>query len=148
MDESNTHAGKENNKIRCIEIILSQSDLERTGCNLRWTLSVYSLENQPFEIQLSEGRGQKFHFMVYDWRRTIKGLLENLTIPYKVTKYFVPDNVYCDPHQKIGFSESDATLVFQNTTVLDKGDHSGKSLPRPRDSYDVPKGFVYEETDA
>ncbi|MEX1240066.1 MAG: hypothetical protein WEB30_10125 [Cyclobacteriaceae bacterium] len=67
--------------------------------NLHWTLSVYSLENQPVKKNRSIHNSEIFHFMVYDWKRTIKQLLEVQKIPYSIIQYFSPETIYKDAMQ-------------------------------------------------
>jgi hypothetical protein len=149
MDDSNTRAGNTNNEVQCVEIVVTKSSLQRSGNNLQWTLSVYSLENQPFEIHLPEEKGEKFHFMVYDWKRTIKHLLDDLKIPYAITRYFFTDTIYPEPDQRIIFSEEDARILSRwNTVPVDSkvNDHV-KSLSKG--SQDIPAEFgefVFDET--
>lgn len=81
--------------IRCIEVLISRKLMSGSQLDL-WPLSVYSLENNPVKQHYAEQGADVFHFMVYDWERTIKKILERNQIPYSVIQYFIPDRIYPD----------------------------------------------------
>ena len=72
--------------INCLEVLVPKIYLDKNVDNIYWTLSVYSLENAP--VKCSKNHSDAFHFMVYDWRRTIKKLLEHHQIPFSIVQYF------------------------------------------------------------
>jgi hypothetical protein len=76
--------------INCLEVLIPRMYLDNNVDNICWTLSVYSLENAPVE---SMNHSDAFHFMVYDWRRTIRKLLEQHQIPFSVVQYFTFDTI-------------------------------------------------------
>lgn len=75
--------------------------------NIIWTLSVYSLENRPVKDNGVLNNSEVFHFMVYDWSKTIKQLLEDQKIPYSILGFFTLDNIFNidDKDSRIGGSE-------------------------------------------
>lgn len=77
--------------INCLEVIIPRMYLDSNVDNIYWTLSVYSLENAP--VKSSVNHDDVFHFMVYDWRRTIERLLEHHQIPFSVVQYFTFDSI-------------------------------------------------------
>ena len=93
MREENTDATNHKSAIQCIEVLISRSYLRNSGHNLFWTLSVYSLENQPVKKDRSLHNSEIFHFMTYDWNRTIKKLLDDHKVPYAVIQNFAADNI-------------------------------------------------------
>lgn len=96
MRESNPHTKNQKSNIRCLEVLIPKSFIAGSGHNLHWTLSVYSLENQPVKKNRAIHNSEIFHFMVYDWKRTIKQLLEDQKIPYSIIQYFSPETIYHD----------------------------------------------------
>ncbi len=82
--------------VHCVEVLIAEDFLRHNPENLLWTLSVYSLENQPVKKDRDVSKAVIFHFMVYDWRRTIKDLLEIRQIPYSIVQYFDPESIYSD----------------------------------------------------
>jgi hypothetical protein len=95
---SNSIRNSERNKseIQCIEILVSKKYLHDQRNNLQWTLSVYSLENQPVNTERSLRNSEIFHFMLYDWKRTIKQLLDKSQVPYSIIQYFSPRTIHPD----------------------------------------------------
>jgi hypothetical protein len=91
MRDGKTSTGKSTSKIQCIEVLISKSSIANSRHNLEWTLSVYSLENHPASKSKSLLNSEIFHFMVYDWKRTIKQLLEDHQIAYSIIQYFTSD---------------------------------------------------------
>ena len=77
--------------INCLEVIIPRMYLDNNVDNIFWTLSVYSLENAP--VQSSKNQDDVFHFMVYDWKRTIEKLLKRHQIPFSIVQYFTFDNI-------------------------------------------------------
>ncbi len=149
MGESNTRSGNKKSKIQCIEILVSKIFIERSGSNLHWTLSVYSLENQPIKKNLTEDYWECFHFMVYDWKRTIKRLLVDLKIPYSVTQYFALDTIYREAKPKFYFP-GDATALSESTKMLIDADYEVRSFSRRSldRSPDERTDFILDETNA
>lgn len=99
MRQSNPGTKNKKATIQCIEVLIPKSFIVKSGYNLHWTLSVYSLENHPVRKNKAIHNSEIFHFMVYDWKRTIKELLESLKIPYSIIQYFSPDTIYTDSGQ-------------------------------------------------
>ena len=96
MKESKPHAANHESKIQCIEVLVPKKSIATSGHNLHWTLSVYSLENQPVSKNRSLHNSEVFHFMVYDWKRTIKQLLEDHQVHYSVIQYFTPETIFSE----------------------------------------------------
>jgi len=59
--------------------------------------------------------------MVYDWKRTIKHLLEDQKIPYSIIQYFSPETVYNDAVQ-----ERSKELLSSLGSIADSGDEIHK----------------------
>lgn len=95
MRGSNEHTKNKTSNIQCIEVLISKSFIVKNA-NLHWTLSVYSLENQPVTDSRRNPNSEIFHFMVFDWRRTVKRLLQGNQVPYVVIDYFEPATIYAD----------------------------------------------------
>jgi hypothetical protein len=96
MSDSTKNPALKKSEIQCIEILVSKKYLQDNRNNLQWTLSIYSLENQPVKIERSLRNSEVFHFMVYDWRKTIKQLLDKSQIPYSIIQYFSPRTIHAD----------------------------------------------------
>ena len=99
MKGNKEHATKETSSIQCLEVLISKRSIVGNQ-NLHWTLSVYSLENQPVRKNLAIQNSEIFHFMVFDWKRTIKKLLEENQIPYSIIRHFAPGSIYMDSVQE------------------------------------------------
>lgn len=95
MGERNRGAANSDSKVQCIEVLISKSST-RSRHDLQWTLSVYSLENQPVQKDRVVADMEIYHFMVYDWKRTIKKILEDHQIRYSVIQHFTPETIYTD----------------------------------------------------
>ena len=93
MRERNTDATKNKSAIQCIEVLISRNYIRNAPDNLYWTLSVYSLENQPVQKNRSLQNSEIFHFMTYDWKRTIQKLLDERKVPYSIIQYFSADSI-------------------------------------------------------
>lgn len=96
MGKSNTRTKNQRPKVQCIEVLIPRNFVVNTSHNLHWTLSVYSLENHPVKKSPAIHNSVIFHFMVYDWKRTIKELLETHQVPYSIIQYFTPETIYSD----------------------------------------------------
>lgn len=92
MDRSNEHAIENTSDIKCLEVLISKN----LSSNLVWTLSVYSLQNQPVKKYWGVRDFQVFHFMVFDWKRTIQRLLEDNKVPYSIIQFFDPETIHFD----------------------------------------------------
>ena len=93
MRESKTYAENKKSSIQCVEVLISKTFLTDAQDNLFWTLTVYSLENQPVSRQKSVFNSEVFHFMVYDWQRTIRQLLDKHQISYSIIQYFATESI-------------------------------------------------------
>ena len=109
MRESNPHTRNQRSAIHCVEVLIPRNFI-KSGLNLNWTLSVYSLENQPVKTSRALHNSEIFHFMVYDWKKTIKKLLEDQKIPYSIIQYFTPESIYPDNVQH-GLSAEESDLL-------------------------------------
>jgi hypothetical protein len=96
MNESMKNSEGTKSEIRCIEILISKKYLQDNRNNLQWTLSIYSLENQPVEMNHALRNSEIFHFMVFDWKKTIKQLLDKSQVPYSIVQYFSPNAIHAD----------------------------------------------------
>lgn len=100
-----------NCQVQCLEVSISKSVLENLGHNLIWTLSVYTLDNQPLHSLFEEVDVMRFRFMVYDWKKTIKRLLDGHQIPYS-TDRFILDSVHRQSKRKIQYAVKDCERRF------------------------------------
>ena len=82
--------------LQCVEILVSKKSISTDGHNLHWTLSVYSLQNQPVKKDWVKNDCEVFHFMVYDWNKTIKKLLEDHQVSFSVIQFFTPEHILAD----------------------------------------------------
>lgn len=94
MKEHNRHGVNEKGEIQCIEVLVSTDSLVNNRHNLQWTLSVYSLEGHAIRKDVPLQGAEAFHFMVYDWNRTIRQLLETNQVPYSIVRLFSPDSLF------------------------------------------------------
>ena len=95
MRETDEHTTPSTSEIHCLEVLISR-DLIQKNRSLQWTLSVYSLENEPVRKNLAFQNSEIFHFMVFDWKRTIKKLLDDHQVSYSIIQYFNPGSLYSD----------------------------------------------------
>ncbi len=124
MKETNSNSGNASN-IQCIEVLIAKNYLSNNSANLFWTLSVYSLENHPVRTRQDMENSELFRFMVYDWRRTIKKLLETHKVPYSIVHYFVPATIYADQMSADGSFSDEARILhaleeLHDTTSIKK----------------------------
>jgi len=96
----NTYTKTSRSKVQCIEVLIPKNRIANNIDNLFWKLSVYSLENQPVKTIPSSPDSEVFHFMVYDWKRTIKRLLGEHKVSFSILQYFAPESVYADVLRK------------------------------------------------
>lgn len=96
MKEGNRDDAKNRSAIQCIEVLIARNCIRNSSHNLFWTLSLYSLQNEPVKKNRSLHNSEIFHFMTYDWKRTIQKLLEDHKIQYSIIQYFSADNVFGD----------------------------------------------------
>ncbi len=101
MKEINVIDSSAKASIRCVEVLISRDFLRRDSDNLFWTLSVYSLENQPVRGNRDVNHAVLFHFMLYDWSRTIKDLLDAHQVPYSIVQFFDPETIYSDERRTV-----------------------------------------------
>ena len=93
MREPDKRSLDETAAINCLEVLVPKMYLDNNVDNIYWTLTVYSLENAPVKKERSSEQSDTFRFMVYDWRRTIRKLLEHHQIPFSVVQYFTSDSI-------------------------------------------------------
>lgn len=93
--------------IQCVEVLVSRSYVRDRNHQLPWTLSVYSLQNHPVKMSQDTHNSEMFHFMLYDWKRSIKKFLDDQQIPYSIVGYFCSDSIHSD--------EQDTDLMNRNS---------------------------------
>ena len=106
MKSNNSKAIKQGS-IQCIEVLISRKALSK---NLQWTLSVYSLENNPVRGYPAIANCDVFHFMNFDWNRTIRQLLEHHQVAYTVIQYFSSESIHADARKRELSSDGNALL--------------------------------------
>ena len=104
--------------VPCLEVSLSRKVIEICGSNLLWTLSVYSLDNRPLRSGMEQGETMNYHFMVYDWRKTIKQLLDDIDVPYTILQYFTVDTLYRSPRRNIAIGKREAEIRFEKDIAV------------------------------
>jgi hypothetical protein len=104
--------------VPCLEVSLSRRVIENSGSNLLWTLSVYSLDNQPLGSGVVNGEIIRYHFMIYDWRKTIKLLLDDIGVSYTVLQYFTVDTLYRSPKRRIPIGKKEAQVLFETNAAI------------------------------
>ena len=119
MRDGKTSTGKSTSKIQCIEVLISKNSIVNSRHNLEWTLSVYSLENHPVNKSKSLLNSEIFHFMIYDWKRTIKQLLEDHQIAYSIIQYFTSDTFQTEGLQENAVSPTDDANYLAALNNLD-----------------------------
>lgn len=85
------HADR-NPGIACIEVQIPDEYI--SAKDLRRALSVYSLQNAPLAGDAPDKNDRCFHFMLFDWLRTLKQLVDNRKIPYTVTRRFYLQDIH------------------------------------------------------
>ena len=130
MKNSNSSAANQESHIQCIEVLISKSYIAK---NLQWTLSVYSLENHSISRYPSIHNCDVYHFMNFDWKRTIKQLLENHQVPYSVIQYFSPQTIHAKVEVIPEFEENAilSALDQMEETYGRRGDARTGALPKP-----------------
>lgn len=116
--------------INCLEVLVPKIYLDNNVDNIYWTLSVYSLENAPLKQERSSEQSDTFRFMVYDWRRTIRKLLEHHQIPFSVVQYFTSDGISND--ERRDFSRAESDLIDTLNRPLDR--NNSDASPRRKSS--------------
>jgi hypothetical protein len=107
MKKSNSRAANPQSQIQCVEVLVSKESIFSSGHNLHWTLSVYSLENAPAKRNLPLSKSEVFHFMVYDWIRTLKQMLDDHQVPYSIVQFFTPDSLFPATPGKYGLQDDE-----------------------------------------
>lgn len=81
--------------IQCVEVLIPKEFAGRND-KLCHTLSLYSLQNEPVQTDPLIHYSQLYHFMLFDWKRTVKAMLEERRVPYTIVSYFSPNTIYSD----------------------------------------------------
>lgn len=97
--------------VQCVQVRISKRYVSKIHDNMMWTLSVYSLENQPVKKDRVVHDSEVFHFMAYDWSRTIKQLLQDQQIPYSIAGYFSLDNIFSTNNDQISAADNEVKLM-------------------------------------
>jgi hypothetical protein len=127
MKRNNSRAANAKAKVQCVEVLVSKDVVLRNGHNLHWTLCIYSLENEPVKKHLSLKDSAVFHFMVYDWNRTIKQLLDAHQIPYSIVQFFTPHDLFPSSPGMYGLPDDDSGLLLALHN-FEGGAHTNASL--------------------
>lgn len=94
MSATETPGAGQRSNILCLEVLIPKSFMLNSSHHLFRTLSLYSLHNHPVKGNPLPQASEMFHFMAYDWNRTIRDLLDERRIPYSILRHFYPDSVY------------------------------------------------------
>jgi hypothetical protein len=145
MKERNTRAAKLESKIQCIEVLIPKKAIATNGHNLHWTLSVYSLENQPVKKSRSFHNSDVFHFMVYDWKRTIQQLLEDHQVHYSIIQYFTPETIFTEPNN-FGLSDTETGFFSALNKLKEASTENGSASEIFSESFrDQKSGFIFDK---
>ena len=98
--------------IHCVEIVIPESFI--SAHDLYRTLSLYSLQNEPLADNPSGECHQSFHFMLYDWLRTLRLLLDDKRIQYTVIKRFSLADIHGDGKD----TSSDTHLITSGAFMI------------------------------
>ena len=112
MKRNNSRAASAKAQVQCVEVLVSEDVVLRNGHNLHWTLCIYSLENESVKKHLSLKDSAVFHFMVYDWNRTIKHVLDAHQIPYSIVQFFTPHDLFPTSPNMYGLPADDSSLLL------------------------------------
>ena len=93
--------------------------LLRSRINLSKTLSAYSLDNGPSDKEVNDPERVLFRFTRFDWDKTIKSLLSDLSIPYEITGNFKVDVMTHTQKKKVYVAEDDLNILFALDTMLE-----------------------------
>lgn len=137
MKKTNSKAANQESSIQCVEVLISTTSLSE---NLRWTLSVYSLENNPVSPHPAIHNCEVYHFMTFDWRRTVRQLLENHPVPYLVIQYFSARDIHAgvEPSRSI-----DENTIHSALDQIEET-YGASNLSR---SFFLPSSFRHEDSD-
>lgn len=140
MSKSNHHATNKKSGIECLEVLISKKPIDNNP-KLQWTLSVYSLENQPVKKSRTIHNCEVFHFMVFDWERTLQGILHDYRAAYTIVQYFDVSAVYTVPAGKDLCSEDSET---SNASALER---MAGTMPHTLGGTFVPELYHEEDFD-
>ena len=101
-----------------IEVRLWEIYLLRSNINLNYTLSAYALE-PPVVERHSRDLKVSFHFMLYDWEKTISHLLTQNSIPYEIVGSYDTDKIRATDKKKVYLAEDDLEILFALNTMLE-----------------------------
>lgn len=121
MRDRNSNATKETRDVRCMEVLISKRFIASRK-DLLWTLSVYSLEHQPVKKNRELHNSEIYHFMVFDWERTIRNFLERNKVPYSIIEYFTPDSIFSESNQPEYGMEVDKIHCLSAVSTLEQTD--------------------------
>jgi two-component system, OmpR family, alkaline phosphatase synthesis response regulator PhoP len=102
-----------------IEIQLWEIYLVRNRHHLYHTLSAYCLERKQHPQRQPESSKVSFHFMMYDWERTIRQLLTDNSIPFEITSTYKTDIYIQMEKKKVYVAEDDLNILFALNTMLE-----------------------------
>jgi CheY-like chemotaxis protein len=117
-----------------IEIRLWQIYILRDRTNLVNTLSAYALEGGPLHKNMTDQERVAYRFLIHDWEKTIKPLLNKNSIPFETGILFNVDVFHKPEKKKVYLVEDDLDILFTlNLMLEDAGydvlmSHSAKPL--------------------
>jgi CheY-like chemotaxis protein len=101
-----------------IEIRLWEAYLLRSRINLNYILTAYVLRPAATQEPLRD-RKISFHFMIYDWEKTIRPLLEANSIPFEIIRCYRTDQFLPAEKKKVYLAEDDLEILFALNTLLE-----------------------------
>jgi hypothetical protein len=98
--------------IQCVEVLIPDKSISAN--DLYRTLSLYSLQNEALANNPTNADQQGFHFMLYDWLRTLKVVLDDRKIFYTIIKCFSLPDIHSNGNDAAAdpaYIASDAMLI-------------------------------------
>lgn len=118
----------------CVQVRLSAIYLNRNQQNLQKTLSAYALEGKPLQAPFKESEQVFYHFLRFDWEKTLQSLLVRNAIPFEIMKTFEQDIFRNRAKNKVYLVEDDLDILFALNVILEEAgfdvllSHSAKPL--------------------
>ena len=115
-----------------IEIRLWQVYILRNRTNLLNTLSAYSLESKPRTGNIVDEDRISYRFLMHDWEKTIKPLLNKNSIPFETGIPFIVDVFHRPEKKKVYLVEDDLDILFALNIILEDAgyDHDHRRTQR------------------
>ena len=107
-----------NARIRCVEVKLWGIYFLKNREELLSMLSAYALEAKPFRNNPDSTEELSYHFLAFDWERSVRSLLARNLIPFEVVSTF-ETNAVATEKKKVYLVEDDLDILFALNTMLE-----------------------------